>query len=273
MIRVLTVYVVAIVELNTTLETEAAALASDLGITAYEARLMLAPGVPVVVRTTADKPEALDLLARLRSRGHGAVACDASAVVASHDMASMRRFRMGPDGISLEDVPGAKLPFDDVIALEAAVHRRRVASESEVRDKKLSVARTVLSGGLMTTRTVTREAHTATEEREPVLYIFARSGTPWILREHGTSWAGMGRPVAPSSSENFRMALGLLRECMPRAPYDDRLVARRFTPERMALSGTSTGTTVTTSSEAGTDLLAHLLALWISRAAPTPERL
>ena len=263
-------YVVAIIELNAPVDAEAVALASDLGITAYEARLMLVPGIPAVVRRTGDKPQALDLLGRLRARGHGAIACDASAVATSDRMPSMRRFRCGADALLLDDAPGAALPYDDVLALVAAVHRRRVASEGHVRDRNFSVARAVLSGGLVTTRTVTREAHNATEEREPVLYLFRRSGaTPWILHEHGTNWAGLGRPVAPSAADNFRAAALVLRERMPRAAYDDRLVARRFAPERTAVVGSGTLTTVTTSSEAAIDLLAHLVAMGIARERAT----
>jgi hypothetical protein len=261
------VYVVAIAELNASVEAEAAPLASDLGLTAYEARLMLASGMPAIVRTTPDKAQALDLLARLRTRGHGAVACDASAVVSSHAMTSMRHFRLGASSISIDDGPDDHLPYDDVIALVAAVHRRRTASESEVHDRKLSVTRAVVTGGLVMTKTTKRETRTATEEREPVLYLFRRSGgVPWIMRERGTSWAGHGRTIAPSASDNFRTTVGVLRETLPRAGYDDRLVTRRSTPERIAVAGGAAGTTTTTSSQAGIDLLAHLVALWISRA-------
>ena len=66
-------YVIAIAELNTTIESEATALALDLGITAYEARLVLAAGTPAIVCTTSEKSQALDLLARLRTRGHRAL--------------------------------------------------------------------------------------------------------------------------------------------------------------------------------------------------------
>ena len=47
-------YVVAILELATSVEAEAAALAADLGSTAYEQRLHLVAGLPAVVLTTAD---------------------------------------------------------------------------------------------------------------------------------------------------------------------------------------------------------------------------
>ncbi len=236
-------YVVAIAELKTTIDAEAVALSSDLGISAYEARLVLASGTPTIVSMAFDKARALDLLARLRTRGHGAIACDASVVVASDAMTSMRRFGLGA----------------------SAVHRQRTTSESEVRDSKFSVARAVMTGGIVMTKTVKRETRAVTDEREAVLYIFRRGGAPWILRERGTRWAGHGRPIAPTAGANFQTTVGLLRERMPRAVYDDRLVTRRSAPERMAVAAGAGGTTMTTSSEGGVDLLAHLLAIWISR--------
>jgi hypothetical protein len=80
-------------------------------------------------------------------------------------------------------------------------------------------------------------------------------------------WSGHGQPLATSESENFRIALNALRARAPSAAFDDRLVTRRATPERAALSGGNTNTTVKTSSESGVDLLAHLLAMWLARGA------
>jgi hypothetical protein len=263
------VYAVAIAELNATIETEAIALSSDLGVSAYEARLVLASGTPAIVSMSSDKARALDLLARLRARGHGAIACDASAVVASDAMTSMRRFCLNAGSISSDEGPRAELPYGDVLALVAAVHRQRVTSESVVRDSKFSVGRAVMTGGMVNTRTVKRETRATTEERDAVLYVFRRGGgIPWILRERGTRWAGHGRPVAPTAGANFRPTVRLWRAPMPRAVYDDRLVTRRSAPERMAVAAGAAGTTTTTSSEAAIDLLAHLLAIWISRAPP-----
>jgi hypothetical protein len=265
------VFVVAIADLEGTIDAEATALAADLGCTAYDARLLLAPGTPCVVRTTSDKAAALDLLGRLRARGHGAIACDTAAVVPSSEMVSMRRFALGDTSVSLGDRPDETLPYDDVLALVAAVHRSRVDVETRSRERKLSVGRAIMTSGLSMTKTVTRETRASTEEKSAVLHVFRRSGaTPWILHERGTIWAGHGRPLAPSESENFGIAVAALRDRARRAIYDDRLVSRR-TGERATLSGgaNATGsTTVKTSSESAVDLLAHLLALWLAREGP-----
>ncbi|HEY6461657.1 MAG TPA: hypothetical protein VIY73_15925, partial [Polyangiaceae bacterium] len=93
-------YVVAIAELKGSIEDEAPNLAEDLGATAYDARLLLAAGAPIVAKTTPDREAALELLARLRARGHGAVACDTSAVVSSADMVAMRRPVFGDGAVT-----------------------------------------------------------------------------------------------------------------------------------------------------------------------------
>ena len=261
------VFVVAIAELNGAIEAEAAVLAADLGCTAYDARLLLAPGLPAIVRTTPDREQALQLLAQVRARGHGAVACDTAAVVGSGAMVSMRRFRLGPEAIGLDDLPTESLPYDDVLALLAAVHRSRTDTATQSSERKFSVSRALMTSGLAMSRTVKKETHAATEERDRVVYVFRRSGaTPWLLREHGTAWAGHGKPLAPSESENFRVAVASLRERAPGATFDERLVTRRA-PERTALSGSIGTSTVKTSSDGAVDLLAHVLGLWLARSA------
>ncbi len=268
---------VALAELASSVDAEAPALAEDLGSTAYDARLLLAPGLPAVVRTTPDRANALDLLARLRARGHGAVACDASAVVPSADMISMKRFRLTPATIVLADREGLELPYDEVLAIVAAVHRTRTEVETHVKEKRFSVSRAALTSGLSMTRTVSTETHSATEDREPVLYVFPRSGaTPWILRESAAEWTGHGQPLRPTRAENFHVATSELRARAPAAVFDDRLVTRKAR-ETASLRSTSHSTAgegprqstrvVTSSSEGMVDLLAHLIALWIARSA------
>jgi hypothetical protein len=262
------VHVVAITFLAASIDSEAPALASALGLTAYETRLLLAAGMPAVVRRS-DEAAALDLAATLRGRGHGAVAFDESDAVASSRMIDMRRLRVGPSAVSLEDRAGETLPFDDVLALVAARHRHRTATSMSTSERKFSASRALISGGLVTTATVKSESQSSTDRTEHVLYLFRRSGaTPWILRERGTHWSGLGRPLAPSSLENFKLAVGCLRESAPGAVYDDRLLSRKSSPERTETAGVAGARTVTTSSEGGVDLLAHVVALSIASGTP-----
>ncbi len=289
---------VAIVRLATSVDAEGPALAADLGVTAYEARMLLAAGMPVVVRQLPDEPQARDLLARLRARGHDVLACDSEAVVSSSAMTVMRRPRVEADAVSLDPGPagsggprsaqGPRLPFADILALVAAVHRRRTETSTSTVDTKFSAGRALVSGGVVMTREVKTTSRTAIEGRERVVYIFRKSGaTPWILREFGTSWAGLAmppegesapadsdpgrRPLARSESENFRTAVVTLRERAPGAAYDERLLSRKALLESVSSAGSAKNVSIHTSSEGGADLLAHLIALSVTGGLPAAK--
>jgi hypothetical protein len=123
----------------------------------------------------------------------------------------------------------------------------------------------------MLTKATTEEVRHLTHEKVGVLYLYRRSGgTPWILRENGTNYAGLGAAIGPSQLQNFNTAVALLRERMPDAPYDDRLLTmkRIRQGEAIAKPGTSTGS----SSVAWTDLLAHVIAFGISQRSGAYRR-
>jgi len=195
---------------------------------------MLAAGTPAVVLTTPERPRALDCVARLRARGQDAVACDVDAILPSEDMTSLRRFHLDKDAITLGDRSDT-LPYDDVLALVRASHPA------------------------------------PGNERAQVLYLFRRvGGPPWILRETGTDYTSLGSRRAATRTENFRVTVTLLRSLAPDAVYDERLLAVRNVPEQVrAVAG---GPGFSASTEAGTDLLAHVVALTIVRDTRVASR-
>jgi hypothetical protein len=249
------VFVVAILELATPPEQEAAALAADLGTTAYEERLRLVAGTPTVVLTTPEKPRAQRLLTDLRRRAHGAIACDAAAVVPSARMVSMRTFAF-EQGVLIAGPPGERLDAEDIVALIRAVHRTTSQTREEVKARKFSAGRALLTGGLVATKTVKSEQRTTSHEATQVLYVFRASGaTPWILHERGTNYAGLGGELSASAAQNFATTVSALRRFAPHAAYDERLVTRK--PARTPAAATDI---------AAMDLSAHLLAAWFARA-------
>jgi hypothetical protein len=265
-------YVVAVVEIHSGLDVEAAALASELGKTPYEMRLMLAGGLPAVVLMTPDRQRATRLMEGIFARKNGAIGADSAAVVSSRAMTPMKRFRFDADGVLLDDRPDARLPFDDVAALLRATHRQQLETREKTRELKFDVGRAVMSGGFAPTRTVERVTQSRLEEREQVLYLFRRSQeAPWILRETEAVYAGLGEALGATKFVNFQRTVQALRARIPTAAYDERLLSRRA-PERTRLSSAGDTTTVSSSSEDGVDLLAHLLAAWLGKSTPMPYR-
>jgi hypothetical protein len=263
------VFAVALFELATSIDAEAAALATDLGTTLYEERMHLAAGLPLIVRTSAEREPAADLLRKLRARGHGAVACDARAVVPAEQMIPMRTFALEDDAITLSDRPDERLPYDDILAMLRARHRTESRTRTEVSEKRLSLGRAVATGGLMLRKGVTREESTTSAAEEQILYVFRRSReTPWLLRERATSYAAaLGADLVPSSAQNFLRTIDALRKRAPEARYDERLLQVRRIQTRSIRTGTKTSETLAVSTAPGIDLLAHLTALWLGRGA------
>ena len=253
-------------ELVTPVEVEAPQLAADLGSTPYETALLLRGPSPVPLLRTEDRPRALDLLAKLRARGHHVVACDASAVVASEAMVQPRSFRFEADALAVTSAEGQedRVAFVDVVALVKAMHRSRTDHIEKTERSKFSLGRAAMSGGLLMTKKVTKEKIQTSEEREQVLYVFRRGSVPLLFALSRTRYEGLGVDLRPAQIENFVTLVRLLRERAASAPYDERLLQPRPAADRVVAGS---GGMSSASSAANMDLLAHLIALAVVRTA------
>ena len=245
------VFLVAILEWVGPVD-DVASLATALGTTAYELKLTLGAGFPAIVRATVDGADAATALEAIEARGHLAELCDRRNVVASDAMTPVRDFRLESDALVV-DSSGERLPYEDVLALVRASHRTTTTTTQDVKERKLRPGMAIATGGLVLSKTTTREVTSRTETREQVLYLFRRSGAlPWIFRERSARYTGLGADLRPTSLENFATTVALLRKSAPRAFYDERLMTGR--PIRGVAEGI-----------AAADILAHLVAAQAAR--------
>lgn len=249
-------YLVAVAELATDVEQEAPLLAQDLGLSAYEARLLLSGERPKVVLRTPDEERARALLARLRERRHGAIACDTQAIVATDAMVKLGAFGLGD--VALRAGGGEELPYADLLAILRAIRPQFTTSTKTVAETKVALGRAMLTGGLVATKRTTQEITKRVEEREQLVYLVRKSGaTSWVVRGKTTSFEGLGEKMAPSLAENFLRLVAELRRRAPDAIYDERLLRFHATsdasPERL-------------------DEHVHLLALAFARIGKGPYR-
>lgn len=261
--------VIAVVGLARSVEEEAPVLATDLGLTPYEVAIMLRAPPPVIVARTEDRNRTLALLTKLRSRGHDAAACDLESITWSEDMFRPRRFRFeGSDFIGIGGGTERRLPVSDIFAFLRANHATRIEDTVEQTVRKLSLGRTALSGGLLSTRKETVETKRVTNEREAVLYLFPVDSKPWLLVSTQLRYDGLGAEMRISQLENFAVLLRLLRELAPAGNFDNRLLAVRASTNMVV----SAGSKHLTSTSSGTmDILAHILASSLS-AVTRPYR-
>jgi hypothetical protein len=247
-------FLIAVAELKGALELpQIKSLATDIGSTPYELRLLLNAGLPAVVLCTVDELHARSVLAAIARHGHLAVACDRRSVVPSARMVLLRNFAIDRQGLVADRTSTQCCPGDDIAALLRATHRTSIESVQQVKERKLRPAMALATGGLILSKTTNKQVTSTTVEREQVLYIFRRSGgVPWLLRERLAHYGGLGAAMGPSSFENFATTIARLRELSPHACYDERLVTSR--PIRGVADGIE-----------ATDLYAHLLADYLGR--------
>jgi hypothetical protein len=246
-------FLVAIAELRGSLDDAVCPLAADLNTTPYELRLLLNAGFPAVVLSTVDAALARSAVKAIEARGHLALSCDRRSLTMSRGMTAPSSFTFTATALTSDESRSEELPFDDLGAILRATQRETTETKEEIKERKLRPVMAVATGGLVMSKNTTREVVKRAETREQVLYLFRRSGAPpWLLRERGTRYGGLGKDLGPTSFANFQTTIRKLRERVPGAAYDERLMNGR--PIRGVTDGAD-----------ATDLLAHLLAGYLMR--------
>jgi hypothetical protein len=260
------VEVVAVVALGGSVEDEAPRLAAELGLTVYETAVMLRAPPPVIVYRSEDHTRTADVVAKLRSRGHDAILCGLDEVVSSEDMFRPKAFRFeSGDLVGLANGEEQRLQLASVFALVRANHSTRTEDTIETKERKLSLGRAALSGGLIATKTSSSEHRRVFVEREPVLYMFRIDAArrPWLLISTQLRYDGLGQEMLRSKPENFEVLVKNLRELATSAMFDTRLLA-----VRAATTIVNAGPKhLNASSSATIDLLAHIVATSLGKTA------
>ena len=230
-----------------------ARLAKATGVTAYEARLALAGGFPTIVLTTGDEAKANALAATLRAGGTTRSPRRAEKS-RSRDDGRVRPLHVRRGGGRRRR---QRLPYADVSCLLRAVHRSRATTQTQT--TRAQVRRRQVPSSPADSRTrrwSPRRAPSRRTSREPVLYVFRRSGeTPWLLRGAADDLRRARRRARPDHGREFprrRSACSASAHptppttngsCMPIAPSNDhrcRGRGRARRSRRRLLPGSST---------------------------------
>jgi hypothetical protein len=247
-------YLVAIGSLKGTIDETLKTLASDLGTTPYELRLLLNAGCPAVVLATVDEAAANAAVAAIRRNRHSPVLLDRRDVVTNDQMTLLREPQFTPAGLLAHPETSERLPYDDIAVILRATHRTSSETTQTVKERQLRPVMALATGGLIMSKTTTKSVTSSSVKSEAVLYLFRHSSQkPWLLHERQVHYAGLGTELRPTSLENFAIVIRKLREHAPGAIYDERLMSSR--PMRGVAEGVE-----------ATDLFAHLLARHLTSA-------
>lgn len=204
------------------------ALASVLGITAFEARPRLIGNGPAVVASFADKEMAVALAKRLNQVGFATLVVDAAAVRSRAGHFVVRRFQFNKWSLLIETSGGQQeeIPYEEIQLLLPGTSIAGTSETITITERKFSIGKTLISGGIPMTSKVERQEEVTKEERGKILYLYAAKRMPIVFSQNGMSYDGFGPAMKLSRELNFAYLLSELRRFCPGAAYDDRLLNR-----------------------------------------------
>jgi hypothetical protein len=203
-------------------------LAETLGKNLPEARTRLLAGGPIVVAGFLDPEPTATMADTLRSRGiadplvigDGELETDA-------ERCFVRDFDLGDCGLRVADHQRSlDVAYGEIELLLRGTRVEAHTTRGKPASREFSLARTVMSGGLMLTRPVVGVQAQRTEERTGFLHLYAGQRPVVVLRETDLRFHWLGAALRPSRHANFKHLVAELRRRAPAAIYDDRLLQR-----------------------------------------------
>jgi len=222
-------YILAIHGWQKTEDEVAQIIAEHLGVLPFEARQKITRGGPVVLSCFADPRDAERLAVSLTSEGIDMMVIDTAAVRNRNQPLPARRFFFETKSmrIELSDRDCYRIDYNVIdMLLVATSGPAPMQKTAKVTDRKFSLGRTLLAGGVPITRTVTREETVTTGENSETLWLYTRDHKTVIFDRAILNYDGFGATMKLSRDLNFSQLKNDLRRLAPQAGYDDRLLKR-----------------------------------------------
>jgi hypothetical protein len=207
----------------------AQAISGSLGITAFEARQRISGGGPIVVASFADARQALVLVKKLNHSGIATLVVDTTEACSRAAYVIVRRFELNESSLRVEtrNRQRAEIPYREIAVLLLATSIIEYSETKTVAERKFSLGKTILGGGIPMSKKVEHQREVATEERRRVLYLYASSRQqPIVFSQDAMTYDGLGAAMQISRELNFTHLVSELRWLSPLAVYDDRLLKR-----------------------------------------------
>jgi hypothetical protein len=221
-------WVVAVRKLDGPEPHRVAAIASALGLTPYEARARAQGPAPRVVGTFGQQAPAEVAAALLEAAGLQPIVFGDEQVESDRRRLSARTFVLGPSAARfvLRDGRSFDVAGTGITLLLRGTRIYRDERTEVTTQRKLSVGKAVLTGGLLLTSEKKKETTISTEVREGFLIVYAPGSPDVILGESSVLYDGLGPAMGPTRAANFLRLVTEMRNRASTAVYDERLLTR-----------------------------------------------
>jgi hypothetical protein len=238
-------HIIAIDNLGEDREGIARALSEALGMTFYDAlvRVRIPGKGPLIVASYKERNTALERAEKLGATGFRTLVLGHDEVETDKMRIIIRKFFFGDSELKIEARTGETVRIEYAL-IDMIIHGTKIVQNTEtetVKGRKFDAGRAILSGGLMTTKSVKITQQRITEVREGFIHLYLRNQRPLVFLESALLYDSLGPALQLTRAANFAFVLAELRRRCPGVVYDDRLVSRAeqsrllgpmFEPER-----------------------------------------
>lgn len=207
----------------------ASAVSEVLGILLYEARQKIVGGGPVMIKSFADGYEAEQTAKNVSNHGLANFVLDVELLRRTQTPFKVARFVWQEQLLYVENAQGERHSIDDskIDLLIAAIGSSgRIEITDTVTERKFSVGRTLMMGGIPMTKKVSHNETRSVEERNETLWLYGANIPPLLFDLASMKYDGLGADLQPSRTANFATLKKTLRKRSPQAIYDERLLRR-----------------------------------------------
>jgi len=204
-------------------------IAETMGTVVFEARQKISGGGPAVLASFADLQQAQTLAERLSQVGVPALVIDTAAVRSRNQSIRVCHFVLGPQALQIKTFDGELCEIDygtiDLLLVAICTAGQAQTSTTET-ERKFSLGKTLLAGGVPMTKKVQNTKVVNIEERDEALWLYTREGTTVIFNRGAMNYDGLGDAMQFTRDLNFAHLKNQLRSLASQAGYDDRLLKR-----------------------------------------------
>lgn len=204
-------------------------IAIALGITAYEVHQRMLCGSPTVLASFADPQQAVLLVKKLNPLGISTMVVDAIEVRGRIGSILVRNFKLNESSLYIEtsDNRSAEIPYEKIDVLLPATNTVTFSKTKTTTETKLSLGKTLLTGGIPRFNKVTHQQEVTSEDTKKVLYLYiSKRREPIVFSQDGVTYEGLGEAMKLSRGMNFTYLISELHRLSSGAAYDDRLLKR-----------------------------------------------
>jgi hypothetical protein len=205
--------------------------ATVTGLSLSDVKLRLTGNLPRVLLTDGDIDRVQVMSAELEKNGFITLVCDPADAPGDEDRVVARHLELSPTSFEVIERTLARHSIlgADIALLQRGFRSSATRETVTSSERKLSLGRAALSGGLLLTKQVQKTSTQVGETREAFLLVQRLGNQPEvILYEKQLDYRFLGAEIQPAAYGNLHATMKRIRSMAPQAPLDERVARAGF---------------------------------------------